>query len=138
MIIYQDDTFELDTFHSDIKTTVYRKIKETAKKIAQEDVKEVFWMQTYRVYPSFNIWTRPANERAKLAAEEFLTFMKVDNALEEEEIFFDGAHIKCINYIVNQFNHSGRKKLNFGRNNMIPLLQAFEQKRKVSQSVESV
>lgn len=139
MIIYKDDTFELDSFHSDIKTTSYRKINETASKIANEDVKEVFWMQTYIVYPSFsNMLIPPANERAKLAEKEFLVFMKVDNALKEEEIVFDGAHIKCMNYIVDQFKHSGRKKLNFGKNNMIPILKAFKEKQKISQSTEPV
>lgn len=132
MVIYQDDTFELDAFHSDIKTTVYRKINETAKKIAKDDVKEVFWMQTYIAYSSFNdMLITPANERTKLAAKEFLTFMKVDNTLAEEEIVFDGAYIKCMNYIVNQINHASRKKLYFGEKNMMPILQAFKEKQSV-------
>ena len=135
MIIYQDDTFELDTFHSDIKTTAYRKINETANKIANEDVKEVFWMQTYLVYPLYGSkLIVPAKERAKLAKKEFLAFMKVDNALNEEEIVFDGANIKCMNYIVNQFKHSDKKKLNFGKNNMMPIIKAFKAKLEVSQS----
>ena len=130
MIIYQDDTFELDAFNSDIKTTVYRKINETANKIANEDVREVFWMQTYIAYTSFSdLLIAPANEKTKLKAKEFLAFMKVDNALEEDEIVFDGEYIKCMNYIVNQVNHASRKKLNFGKNNMMPIIEAFKEKQ---------
>lgn len=133
MIIYQDDTYELDAFNSDIKTTVYRKINETASKIANEDVREVFWMQTYIGYPlSSNTLITPATERAEFAEQEFLTFMKVDNALKEEEIAFDVKHIKCMNYIANQFKHSFGKKLNFGENNMLPILKAFEDKQRAS------
>jgi hypothetical protein len=139
MTIYQDDTFELDTFHSDIKTTVYRKINETANKIANEDIKEVFWMQTYLAYPSFSYkLIVPAKDRAKLAEKAFLTFMKVDNALNEEEMVFDGENIKCMNYIVNQLKHSDKKKLNFGKNNMMPIMKAFKAKLEVSRSTESV
>jgi hypothetical protein len=139
MTIYQDNTFELDAFHSDIKTTVYRKINETANKIVNEDVKEVFLMQTYLAYPSFSDTLNvPAKDRAKLAEKEFLTFMKVDNALNEEEIVFDGANIKCMNYIINQFKHPDKKKLNFGKNNMMPIMKAFKVKLEVSQSTESI
>nr|WP_294495328.1 hypothetical protein [uncultured Anaerosporobacter sp.] len=130
MIIYKDDTFELDTFHSDIKTTTYRKINETANKIANEDVKEVILMHTYIAYPSYRI-TIPANKREKLEEKEFLTFMKVDNALNEKEIAFDREHIKCMNYIINQVRHSSSKKLILGKNNMIPILKAFKDKQEV-------
>lgn len=123
-----------------LKTTVYRKINETANKIAnEEDVKEVFWMQTYLAYPSFsNTLIAPAKDRAKLAEKEFLTFMKVDNALNEEEIVFDGANIKCMNYIVHQFIHSNKKKLNYGKKDMMPILKAFKAKLEVSRTTESV
>ena len=139
MIIYQDDTYELDSFHSDIKTTVYRKINETANKITNEAVREVFWMQTYVAYPSFSDnLIATANERKKLTSKEFLVFMKVNNALEEDEVVFEGEYIKCEDYIVNQFNHAGRSKLNFGKNNMMPIIKAFKEKQKISQSDESV
>ena len=64
--------------------------------------------------------------------------MRVDNALNEEEIVFDGANIKCIDYIVKQLEHSDKNNLNFGKNNMMPIMKAFKTKLDVSQATESV
>lgn len=131
MIVYNDHTFELDAFNSDIKTTLYRKINETAKIILNEDVKEVFWMHTYMLYPSTSeASTVPSNERYRFATKEFLTFIRVDNALNEEEIIFDGFFIECENYIVNQMRNSTGNRLELGKRNMIPILEAFKNKQK--------
>ncbi len=139
MIVYNDGTFELDSFHSDIKTTMYRKINEVADKIGDANVKEVYWMQTYIAYLPFDSESIvPSKDREKLAEKEFLVFMKVDNTLNEEEIVFDREHIHCMNYTIHQFKHSERKRLNFGKNNMMPVLKAFKKKREISQPIESV
>lgn len=49
MIIYDDDSFEFDSYHSTLKTTTYRKINEVAEKIKSENVKAVLFMMTYVV-----------------------------------------------------------------------------------------
>ncbi len=88
----------------------------------------------YAIYPSFsNMLTTPANERGKTAEKEFLTFMKVDNSLNEAELVFDGAHLKCVHHIAKQLKHPDSKKLNFGRYNMMPILKAFKEKQEASQ-----
>lgn len=42
LIIYDDDTYDLDAFHADIKTTVYRKISEVSQKYLKELRRKIF------------------------------------------------------------------------------------------------
>ena len=41
MIIFQDDTYEIDAFNASNKTTLYRKIHETAQQVLEDNVREV-------------------------------------------------------------------------------------------------
>ena len=40
MLIFQDDTYEIEAWDADNKTTLYRKINEIAQQILREDVKD--------------------------------------------------------------------------------------------------
>ena len=127
MTIYQDDTYEIETFHADIKTTMYRKINETAEKISCNDVREVFVMLTYvSIDYKDDLNNLTSKERLSEANNEYLVFMKVDCELNEEEYVFDGRYIRQIEYIAHIIKNGKQNKFNFGAVNMIPIIEAFK------------
>lgn len=128
MTVYQDGAYELDTFHADIKTTIYRKINETAEKILYNEVKEVFVMITY-VFVDYeeSLMGLTSKERLAKGTHEYLAFMKVDWELNEEEYIFDGE------YIVHQMKYEKQCKLNAGAVNVIPIVEAFKARRTTKQ-----
>lgn len=129
MIVYKDKTFELDAFNADMKTTLYRKINETAKKILTDEVKEVYFMQAYTYCPlSQDLLNMTSAERAGHAMSEILAFMKIDDELNEEEYVFEGKHLSCENYLVNQLKYGRTDNIDVGKNNVLPLIDAFKQK----------
>ncbi|NUO22512.1 hypothetical protein [Faecalibacillus sp. H12] len=67
MTIYNDDTYTFDIFQSDIKTTFYRKINETAQLILNRNVKEIYFMVTYtHTLLSENIFNMTTRERLEI------------------------------------------------------------------------
>lgn len=98
MTVYSDKTFSLDSFTADIKTIFYRKLNETAQRIIEEDITEVYFMMVY-VCVSQKFLDIPSAERTPYIENEFLTFMKVDCNLNEEEYVFDGKLLKNERYI---------------------------------------
>jgi len=130
-IVYGDYTFEIDAFNADIKTTIYRKITEASKKIIEEDIREIYWMQTYSCMPfSQNLMNMPTVERLTFAEKDVLAFMKVDFDLNEEEYIFEGEYLDDMNYIACMLKNGKKSKLNIGKNNMLPIIEAFKEKRR--------
>lgn len=127
MIVYQDDTYKMDTFHADIKTTIYRKINETSEVILNNEVKEVFVMFTYVwAYYDESLAGLTSKERQAKETHEYLAFMKVDYELNEEEYIFDGEYISQVEYIVHQMKYGKQNKLDAGAVNMTPIIEAFK------------
>ena len=130
MVVYKDRTFQLITFHASIKTTFYRKINEIASTIVSDDVQEVYFMMTYVVCDSSEEnMLRNSKERLSTGKEEILTFMKVDSDLNEEEYAFESALLCDQDDLARKFVKGPRKKLNFGANNMAPIVLAFKTKK---------
>lgn len=131
MLVYEDDTFTLDSYQSSVKTTFYRKINEVASKILKEDIKEIYYMATY-VYCDYDIVKEQnltSKERIKHAKEEYLAFMKVDKNLAEEECLISEKILNDPKSIYQEVkNHS--KSLEAGKNNLFPIIEAFKEKRK--------
>ena len=71
-------------------------------------------------------------ERLACAESDVLVFMKVDSELNEEEYQFEGQHLGCMNYIVNNLKNDKKGKLDIGINNMLPIIDAFKKKREAS------
>lgn len=133
MIVYKDETFEMDVFHADIKTTIYRKINETAKKILIEEVKEVFFMSTYVYYECDEVnFKATSKERSKLAQNEMLVFTKVDYEMNEEEYVFDNQLLKNMECIAKCIAMGKRKILEIGAINFIPIKEAFMQLKEMN------
>lgn len=129
MVVYKDDTFQLISFHADVKTTFYRKINEVAATIMADDVQEVYYMMTYVLcdYTEENMH-RSSKERMSLGTEDFLTFMKVDAALNEEEYFFVSAVVNDHEQLAKHLIKGPSQKLNLGATNMQPIISAFNAK----------
>lgn len=129
MVVYKDGTFQLITYHADIKTTFYRKINEVAATIMTNDVQEVYYMTTYVLceYTEENM-QRSSKERMSLGKEEFLTFMKVDDDLNEEEYFFNSGILHDRDRLAQYLLKGPSKKLDLGAINMQPIISAFKSK----------
>jgi len=125
--IYKDNTYDLDMFQSNIKTTFYRKINETARKIINEEVKEVFIMSTY-VTLRYNehLLFMTSKERLQEETKDILAFMKVDYLLNEEECVFEEEDLTKIENIIHVVKNRKQRKLNIGTVNMSPIVEAFK------------
>ena len=128
--IYNDNTFTMDVFHSDIKTTVYRKMNELADNILKLDIKEIYCMMTYTLC---NIETATpemtSKERVACGVEDYLTFIRIDKELNEEELSFEGSKLAELDYMRNQFRDGKKDKLDLGRLNLTPVMEAFKKKK---------
>lgn len=125
-VVYLDDTFIMDVFVSDIKTTMYRKIYEISEHILTGDIKEIYLMATYTVnLNNFENMSITSKERLEKSIEDCLVFMKVDSNLNEEEYFFEGSKIRDMEYIKCKLCHGCSNVLQFGRLNMNPIKEAF-------------
>ena len=134
MVVYHDDTFSLDSFNADVKTTFYRKINETSKIISCMDVREVYFMTVYVLCDaSEENLLRSSKERLVHGKLEFLTFMKVDYELSEEEYTFESKTLSNLESVACQFIKGSCSKLHFGVMNMAPIVNAFKQKHAQSE-----
>lgn len=129
-IIYNDNTFTMDVFHSNIKTTIYRKMNETADNILKSDVKEVYCMMTYTLCDIETVATEmTSTERVLHGTEDYLTFIRVDKELNAEEYSFEGSKLEDLEYVCNQFQNGKKNKLDLGRLNLTPVIEGFKKKK---------
>ncbi len=131
MTIYQDNTFTLDSFNADIKTTLYRKINQTASLILSDNIKAVYLMVTYSSIPYDenqleNYLNMTSKERLSLGCEDYLTFLSIDCNLQETEYSFRGSQLKDNAYIFRQITQGKQNKFNLGKINMMPIIEAFQ------------
>lgn len=128
MTIYKDGTYELDTFHSSIKTTIYRKINETAHKILHYNIEEIFIMLTYISLPDTITFTETiSKERLKFSDNEYLVFIRINDHMLTEEYIFDNGSLQTAKSIIDCINNN-KTELNYGRTNMSPIVNAFKNK----------
>ena len=129
MIICKDETFDLISYHSTIKTTVYRKINEIAELIKTDIVKEVFYMTIYCLCKaSADILYKTTKERQEIAEHEFLVCMKADDSLNAMEYVFECDKAKDLNYIAHCMKYGPKACLEMGKINFMPIVNAFKEK----------
>lgn len=128
LTIYGDDTYDLDVFHADIKTTVYRKISEVAQRIEQEDIRQVCFMSLYLYRDDDQNVPETSKERAAIACKDMLVFVSVDQKINELEYVFEGELLSEVEYVACVMQHGRKNKLEIGRLNMSPIIRAFEAK----------
>lgn len=128
MVVYDDDTFDLDAFSADMKTTMYRKINETAKLIDVENVAEVCFLSLYTSIQFTEDAPKYSLDRIKLSSSEFLVSSSVNKKLEEKEYVFNRKNLTCMDYIAYVMKNGRNNYLNISAVNMLPIKQAFEKK----------
>ena len=93
MVVYDDETYDLDVFHADMKTTLYRKLMETARLVEAENVTEVCFMGLYSRISITPDTPHTSYERIQQSASDVLVCASVDSMLREKEYVFDGKHM---------------------------------------------
>ena len=137
MIIFDDDSYEIDAFNANNKTTLYRKINETAQQVLRENVKEVFFEYSLlKIADVPGVLNMTSKDRQKFATEEWLVLLKIDNELNEEEYRFYVPGLKCSGYIRQQFKTGSDKKLDWGKDNMRPIIEAFKKKKAMKDTAD--
>lgn len=128
MVVYDDETYDLDAFHTTMKTTMYRKIMETAHLVEKENVKEVCYMSLYSVFSIESKIPNTSRERIQKSTSDVLVCASVDNCLNEKEYIFDGKAMENIDYVACVMENGLRNELNFSATNLFPIKCAFEKK----------
>lgn len=129
MVVYDDDTYDLDAFHANVKTTIYRKINEVAQHILHESIKEVFFVSLYTSLPDQKNVPLLSKERVELAETEILAVMRVDYDLNVEEYVFDRKSLSSMDYLACAMKYGRKQRLDVGAFNMMPILNAFREKQ---------
>jgi len=99
MIVYSDNTFELISFECSIKTTVYRKFNEIAKRIEKDDIVSILFVTEMYTYSVNDIKNLDSKERVKHAKNEILSFFMIDNQLSIKSRSYDTKKINDFKYI---------------------------------------
>lgn len=98
LVVYADDTFELVTFGFSIKTTVYRKFNEIAKRIEADAITQVLFVTEMYVYDPKHL-DKESRQRIKHAQKEILAFYMVDKELAMKTHSYDTKQIDDFKYI---------------------------------------
>lgn len=128
MIVYGDNTYDIDVFHADIKTTIYRKINEVAKTIDREDIEEVCFMSLYTVYSLEKNIPLYSKERLQSADSDILVVASIDRKLNEKEYVFDGKLMSNPQYVGYIMKNGLKNQLHMSKENMMPIWRAFKSK----------
>ena len=62
-------------------------------------------------------------------ANDILAFESIDQDLNEMEYVFEGKALSNINYVISVMKRGPKTKLELGRVNMSPIIQAFKSKK---------
>ena len=134
MVVYNDGTYDLNVFQATVKTTMYRKVNETARLISSQDVKEVLYMSLYSSVPKGLSKLATSKERIEAAEVDLLVCACINERLEEKEYVFDGREIDKPEYVAHIMKNGMTDSLHASRLNLHPIWQAFSDKQKFSGS----
>ncbi|PKP33280.1 MAG: hypothetical protein CVT99_02170 [Bacteroidetes bacterium HGW-Bacteroidetes-16] len=99
MIVYSDNTFQFNSFESSIKTTVYRKFNEIAKRIEKDDIVNILFVTEMYTYNVSDIKNLDSQERVKHAKNEILSFYMIDNQLSIKSHIYETKKVNDFKYI---------------------------------------
>ena len=99
LIVYSDNPFELSSFESSIKTTVYRKFNEIAKRIENDEIVNILFVTEMYTYNVNDIKNLDSQERVKHATNEILSFYMIDNQLSIKSHIYETKKVHDFNYI---------------------------------------
>lgn len=129
LVIYDDGTYDMDAFDANMKTTMYRKLTETARMVEQENVAEVCYECMYSRIPITQDVPRTSRERIQIATSDILVCASIDKELHEKEYIFDGKQMENTEYVACVMHNGLRDKLDASAINLLPIKYAFDKKR---------
>ena len=128
MVVYDDNTYDLDAFDATMKTTMYRKLMETARLVDEQDVAEVCYMSLYSNIPITPDTPRTSRERIQRSTSDMLVCASIDKSLREKEYVFDGKYMENMEYVACIMRNGLREQLCVSATNLFPIRCAFEKK----------
>lgn len=128
MVIYDDGTYDLDAFHATMKTTMYRKLTETALLVHEQNVEEICYMSLYSNSPITPDTPKTSRERLQQSTSDILVCASIDKALHEKEYVFDGKYLEKMEYVMCVMKNGLCKQLGVSATNLFPIKCAFEKK----------
>lgn len=128
MVVYDDNTYDLDAFHTTMKTTVYRKLMEAARLVDEQNVAEICYLSLYSTTIIEPDTPRTSRERILQSKSDILVCASIDRELHEKEYVFDGKYMESIEYIACIMQHGPSKQLDISATNLFPIRCAFERK----------
>ena len=130
MVVYDDNTYDLDVFHANMKTTMYRKMMETSQLVDEQNVTEVCYMSLYSSIPISPDLLRISRERIQQSTSDMLVCASINKMLQEKEYIFEGKYLENIQYVACVMKNGLRERLSVSANNLFPIKCAFEKKLK--------
>lgn len=127
-IIRGDETYDIDTFQANIKTTLYRKINEIAERIEKENITEVCYSSLYSVLPMVEDVPVLSKERVETSSKDILVCASIDKSLKEQEYVFEGDKMTSPAYLGYVLRNDKKTELLASRVNMFPIWRAFNKK----------
>ncbi len=105
MIVYDDNTFDLKSFDGSIKTTMYRKVNETAQHIKEDNVKAIFYVAEMLTYSCdeaqySELLKMSSRDRIQHKTSELLCFFMLDKELAFKSYRFNTEQIDNMEYVV--------------------------------------
>lgn len=128
MVVYDDETYDLDAFDATMKTTMYRKLMETVRLVEGQNVTEVCYMSLYSSVPITPDTPRTSHERIQQSTSDVLVCASIDRALHEKEYVFDGKQMENMKYVACVMKNGMSKQLGVSATNLFPIRCAFEKK----------
>lgn len=128
MVVYDDDTYDLDAFNATMKTTMYRKLMEAARVVDEQNVVEICYLSLYSTIIIEPETPKTSRDRILQSTSDVLVCASIDNKLHEKEYVFNGKNMESIEYIVRVMQHGPNKQLDVSATNLFPIKCAFERK----------
>lgn len=131
-IIYEDNTFEISSYFSSIKTITYRKINEIAKRIKSDKIKQVYYateMIQYKIENYAKIKNRTSPNRTSYKERDILACYKLDKNGNNEVYYFNSDQVCDMKYVSSILknpnnNYNGDLKDSF----LCPIIDSFDEK----------
>ena len=128
LIVYDDETYDLDAFDAFMKTTIYRKLMEVAHLVERQNVTEVCYTSLYSTVPLKTDTPGTSRGRIQQSTSDFLVCASIDKNLNEKEYVFDGKAMENVEYVAHVMKNGQRKQLEISATNLFPIKCAFEKK----------
>lgn len=130
MLVFNDKTFNMLSFDSSIKTTIFRKLNEIATRIENEDIDCFFYVtQMLRNGENFEVLNFDEFSSGSINHEdEVLAFFIVNKDAEVRSYFFDAMKCDDANYVASILLQEPNMSLL--ENFINPIIDAFKKKYK--------